>query len=327
MKAIAQDRYGPAEVLELRDIDQPAIGRGEVLVAVRAAGVDPGVWINMTGRPYAARLAFGLRRPKVAVRGLDVAGVVAEVGAGVTRFRPGDEVYGTCRTGSLAEYATAQQQRLARKPAGLSFAQAAATPVSGVTALQSVRDGRVRAGQRVLVIGAGGVGSFAVQMAKAYGATVTGVCSTAKAGLVRSLGADDVIDYTEREIDRDGPRYDVIIDTAGNRPLALLRRAATARGTIVLVGGGHAGGRILGGFQRQLAAPLISSFISQRLCGVTARVRATELEELTGLIESGQVTPSVGRTYALAGAPDAVRDLTAARTGGKLVVSIQEPIG
>ena len=327
MKAIAQDRYGPAEVLELRDIDQPAIGRGEVLVAVRAAGVDPGVWINMTGRPYAARLAFGLRRPKVAVRGLDVAGVVAEVGAGVTRFRPGDEVYGTCRTGSLAEYATAQQQRLARKPAGLSFAQAAATPVSGVTALQSVRDGRVRAGQRVLVIGAGGVGSFAVQMAKAYGATVTGVCSTAKAGLVRSLGADDVIDYTEQEIDRDGPRYDVIIDTAGNRPLALLRRAATARGTIVLVGGGHAGGRILGGFQRQMAAPLVSSFISQRLCGVTARVRAAELEELTGLIESGRVTPSVGRTYALAGAADAVRDLTAARTGGKLVVSIQEPIG
>jgi NADPH:quinone reductase-like Zn-dependent oxidoreductase len=324
MKAIAQNRYGPAEVLALRDIDKPPVGDREVLVEVRAAGVDPGVWIAMTGRPYAARLAFGLRRPRVPVRGMDVAGVVAAVGAGVTRFRPGDEVYGTCDTGSFAEYATAREKRLAVKPGTVSFAQAAATPVSGVTALVSVRDGgRVRPGQRVLITGAGGgVGSFAVQIAKAYGAGVTGVCSASKAELVRSLGADDVIDYATDEIDRDGPRYDVVIDTAGNRPLSLLRRAATPRGTIALVGGGHARGRILGGFQRQMAAPLISPFLSQRLRGVTAIVRAAELAELTRLVESGQVTPAVGGTYALADAAEAIRDLSASRTAGKLVVTV-----
>jgi NADPH:quinone reductase-like Zn-dependent oxidoreductase len=322
VRAIAQDEYGSADVLELRDVAQPSIGDQEVLVEVRAAGVDPGVWIVMTGRPYAARLAFGLRRPRVAVRGLDVAGVVAAVGARVTRFQPGDEVYGTCETGSFAEYATAKEQHLAIKPAALSFPQAAATPVSGVTALHSVRDGHVQPGHRVLITGAGGgVGSFAVQLATAYGARVTGVCSTAKADLVRSLGADDVIDYTTHEVDRDGPVYDVIIDTAGSRPLSLLRRAATPRGTIALVGGGHAKGRILGGFQRQLAAPVISQFMSQRLCGVTARVRAEELAELTRLIESGQVTPSVGRTYALADAAEAIRDLAAGRVAGKLVVT------
>ncbi|GAA3933381.1 NAD(P)-dependent alcohol dehydrogenase [Actinoplanes auranticolor] len=323
MKAIAQDRYGSADVLELRDVDPPSPGEREVLIAVRAAAVDPGVWIYMTGRPYAARLAFGLRRPRVAVRGLDVAGVVTAVGARVTRFRPGDEVYGTCETGSFAEQATAKEDRLAAKPATITFEQAAATPVSGVTALQSIRDGGVRAGRRVLITGAGGgVGSFAVQLAKAYGASVTGVCSTAKADTVRSLGADDVIDYTRQEVDRDGPAYDVIIDTAGSRPLSLLRRAATPRATIALVGGGHARGRIMGGFQRQMAAPLISPFMGQHLRGVTARVRADQLAELTALIESGQVTPMVGRSYALADAAQAIRDLATGRYPGKLVVTI-----
>jgi len=323
MKAIAQDTYGPAGVLSLREIERPPVGDEEVLVEVRAAGVDAGVWVLMTGRPYAARLFLGLRRPRVPVRGMDVAGVVTAVGARVTRFRPGDEVYGTCETGSYAEFATARQGRLAAKPAGLSFEQAAATPVSGLTALQSVRDARVQAGQRVLVTGAGGgVGSFAVQLAKAYGAQVTGVCSTSKVELVRSLGADDVIDYTKDEIDRDGPRYDVIIDIGGSRPLSLLRRAATPRGTIALVGGGHAKGRIMGGFQRQMAAPLISMFLSQRLCGVTSRTRAADLEELTRLIDAGQVTPAVGGTYALADAPEAIRDLAAGRTAGKVVITV-----
>jgi NADPH:quinone reductase-like Zn-dependent oxidoreductase len=324
VKAIAQDVYGSAEVLELRDIDQPPVGDEEVLIEVRAAGVDPGVWIVMTGRPYAARLAFGLRRPKVAVRGLDVAGVVTAVGSRVTRFSPGDEVYGTCETGSFAEYATAQEQRLAIKPANISFTQAAATPVSGVTALQSIRDGRVQPGQRVLITGAGGgIGSFAVQLVKAYGGSVTGVCSTSKVDLVRSLGADDIIDYTKHEIDRDGARYDVIIDTAGNRPLSLLRRAATPSGTIALVGGGHAKGRIMGGFQRQMAAPLLSLFVSQRVCGVTARVRAGALQELSRLIESGKVTPAVGGTYALADAPDAIRHLAQGHPAGKVVVTVK----
>jgi NADPH:quinone reductase-like Zn-dependent oxidoreductase len=323
VKAIAQDTYGPADVLSLREIDRPPVGDEEVLIEVRAAGVDPGVWIVMTGRPYAARLGFGLRRPRVPVRGLDVAGVVTEAGARVSRFRPGDEVYGTCESGSFAEYATARPGRLATKPAGISFEQAAATPVSGLTALQSVRDGRVRAGQQVLITGAGGgVGSFAVQIAKAYGAVVTGVCSTSKVELVRSLGADDVIDYTKDEIDRDGARFDVVIDIAGSRPLSLLRRAATPRGTIALVGGGHDKGRIMGGFQVQMAAPLISMFLSQRLCGVMSRTRAADLEEMTRLIDSGQVTPVVGGTYALADAAEAIRDLAATRTAGKIVITL-----
>jgi NADPH:quinone reductase-like Zn-dependent oxidoreductase len=195
MKAITRDRYGPADVLELRDIDKPPISDDEVLVEVRAAGVDPGVWILMTGRPMAVRLAVGLRRPKVAGLGRAIAGMVAAVGANVTRLRPGDEVYGTCESGSFAGYATARQQRLALKPANLTFEQAAATPISAVTALQSLRDARVQPGQRVLITGAaGGIGSFAVQLAKLHGASVTGVCSTSKVALVRSIGAHDVID-------------------------------------------------------------------------------------------------------------------------------------
>ena len=325
MKAIVQDAYGSADVLGMRDVGRPAVGEGEVLVQVRAAGVDPGVWHLMTGRPYLVRaMGFGLRAPKVAVRGRDLAGVVAETGARVTCFGPGDEVYGTCESGSFAEYAAARQERLAAKPASLSFEQAAAVPISGVTALQAVRDcGHVQPGQQVMVIGAaGGVGSFAVQIAKALGARVTGVCSTSKAGLVRSLGADDVIDYARDEIDRDGPRYDVIIDTAGNRPLPLLRRAITPHGTLVLVGGEHGRGRLLGGFGRQLRAPLASIFTSQRLRGLTARERAEDLNTLSELIESGKITPLIDRAYPLADAPDAIRHLAEGHATGKVVVTV-----
>lgn len=325
MRAIVQDVYGPAGVLRLRDIGRPSIGDGEVLVRVRAAGVDPGVWHLMTGEPYLVRaMGFGLRKPKVAVRGRDLAGVVEAAGPRVTRFRPGDEVYGTCPSGSFAEYAAAPQERLAAKPASLSFEQAAAVPISGVTALQAVRDcGRVQPGQQVLVIGAaGGVGSFAVQIAKESGAKVTGVCSTSKAGLVRSLGADDVIDYTHDEIDRDGPRYDVVIDTAGNRPLPLLRRAMTPHATLVLVGGEHGGGRLLGGFGRQLRAPLASMFTGQRLRGLIAKERAADLQALTRLIESGAVTPVIDRTYALADAPGAIRYLADGHAAGKVVITV-----
>ncbi|GAA4203905.1 NAD(P)-dependent alcohol dehydrogenase [Microbispora amethystogenes] len=325
MKAIVQDAYGPADVLEPRDVDRPSIGDEEVLVEVRAAAVDPGVWVLMTGRPYLMRLAgFGVRRPKVPVRGRDVAGVVAAVGARVTRFRPGQEVYGTCESGSYAEFARARQSRLAPKPAGLTFEQAAAVPVSGMTALQAVRDvARVRPGQRVLVIGAaGGVGSFAVQIARAYGASVTGVCSAAKAGLVRSLGADDVIDYAQGEIDRDGPRYDVVVDTAGNRPLSLLRRALTPRGTLAIVGGGHTAYRFTGGTGRTFRAPLLSMFVGQRLRPVMSRERAEHLEELTRLVASGAVTPAIDRVYPLADAPDAIRHLMGGHPGGKVVVTV-----
>src|SRR5215475_9599818 len=325
MKAIVQDVYGSADVLELRDIDRPSIGADQVLVKVRAAGVDPGVWHLMTGRPYLVRaMGFGLRKPKVVVRGRDVAGVVESVGAGVTRLRPGQEVYGTCERGSFAEYATAPQQRLAVKPANVSFEQAAATPVSGMTALQGIRDcGRVRQGQQVMVIGAaGGVGSFAVQIATAFGARVTGVCGPAKADLVRSLGAEEVIDYTRDEVDRDGGRYDVVIDTAGNRRLSLLRHALTPHGTLVLVGGEHGGGRLLGGFDRLLRAPLASVFVGQRLRGLLAKDRAEDLEALTRLIESGAVTPVIDRSYALADAPDAIRYLVHGHAAGKVVVTI-----
>jgi NADPH:quinone reductase-like Zn-dependent oxidoreductase len=325
MKAIVQDVYGSADVLELRDIDRPPIGEEEVLVQVRAAGVDPGVWHLMAGEPYLIRvMGFGLRAPRVKVRGRDVAEVVAAAGARVTRFGAGDQVYGTCESGSFAEYAAAPEQGLAAKPASLFFEQAAVVPIAGVTALQAVRDsGCVRPGQQVMVIGAaGGVGSFAVQIAKASGARVTGVCSSSKAGLVRSLGAGEVIAYTHDEIDCNGARYDVVIDTAGNRPLSLLRRAMTPRGTLVLVGGEHGGGRVLGGFDRQLRAPLVSMFAGQRLRGLLAKEGAEDLQAITRLIDSGAVTPVIDRTYALADAADAIRYLAGGHAAGKVVVTV-----
>ncbi|MET7403300.1 NAD(P)-dependent alcohol dehydrogenase [Dactylosporangium sp. NPDC005572] len=326
MKAIVQDRYGPADVLALRDTQRPAAGPGRVLVEVRAAGVDPGVWIFMTGRPYLVRMAIGLRRPAPAVRGRDLAGVVAAVGAGVTGFEPGDEVYGCGESGSYAEFAVARADRLAPKPANLTFVQAAAVPVSAMTALRAVRDaGEVHEGQRVLVIGAGGgVGSFAVQLAKARGAHVTGVCSGAKAALVRGLGADDVVDHTRERFDRGPTRYDVIIETAGDHALTALRRALTPRGTLAIVGGSYDRGGLLGGFSRQMfRAPLVSLFVGQRLRTVSAREDAADLRELTALIEAGAVTPAVERTYPLADTPAALRALTAARRpAGKLVVTL-----
>jgi NADPH:quinone reductase-like Zn-dependent oxidoreductase len=266
MKAIVQDTYGPPDVLQLREIDMPTIGGDEVLVRIHAAGVDQGVWHLMAGLPYLIRIAgFGLRAPKNPVRGYDVAGRVEAVGENVTRFQPGDEVFGTCR-GSFAEYASAQDDRLAPKPANLSFEQAAAVPISGYAALQAVRDqGKVRPGQRVLIIGAGGgVGTFAVQLAKAYGAEVTGVSSTSKTDLVRSIGADHVIDYTREDFADGRNRYDVILDIAGNRSLSHLRLALAPEGTLVIVGG-EGGGRWLGGNDRQLRAQVLSPFVRQKL--------------------------------------------------------------
>ncbi|GIJ20513.1 NAD(P)-dependent alcohol dehydrogenase [Micromonospora lutea] len=326
MKAIVYDHYGPPSALRLRDIDRPAVGDHEVLVRVHAAGVDPGVLIFLAGRPYLVRLAAGLRRPRVPVLGRDVAGVVAEVGARVTRFRPGDEVYGTSLRGSYAEFTATHERRLARKPANLTFAQAAAVPVSGMTALRAVRDtGRVRPGHRVLVIGAaGGVGSQAVQVAKAYGATVTGVCSPAAIDFVRSLGADDVLDYTREEVDRDGPVYDVVIDTGGNRPLSLLRRALTSRGTLALVGGDWTrGGALLGGYGRQIfGAPLLSTVVGHRLRSVSAQERTEDLDTLGDLVGSGALTPPIDRSYPLAETADALRHFTDGHPAGKIVITV-----
>jgi len=269
-------------------------------------------------------MGFGLRAPKSRVRGLGFAGAVEAIGAGVTGLQPGDEVFGVCETGSFAEYALALPGKLAPKPANLSFEQAAAVPVSGCAALHAVRDkGRVQPGQHVLVIGAGGgVGSFAVQLAPALGATVTGVCSTAKVDVVRALGAEHVIDYT-REDFADGSRhYDLIIDAAGNRPLAQLRRALAPRGTLVIVGGEN-GGRITGGFGRQiLRAPLLSLFVPQRLRSLTSSERTSDLETLGELIAAGRLTPALDRAFALSEAADAIRHLRTGATSGKTVITI-----
>lgn len=323
MKAIAQDVYGNSDVLRLRDIPRPVPRGGEVLIRVRAAGVDQGVWHLMTGMPYLIRLfGYGLKKPKVPVRGREVAGVVEAVGAGVTRLQPGDDVFGTCE-GSFAEFVCAKESRLARKPANLTFEETAAAPISAVTALQAVRDaGQVSAGQKVLIIGAGGgVGSFAVQVAKAFGAEVTGVCSTGKVELVSSLGADHVIDYTQDDFAPAGLLYDVILDTAGNRPLAVLRKALTPRGTLVIVGG-EGGGKLTGGFERSMGAPLVALFSGQKFKGLVSTENYRDLEALTSLIEAGSVKPAIDKVYPLAQASAAVAYMHDGRARGKVVVSI-----
>ncbi len=330
MKAIVQDTYGTPDVLELRDIDEPVVGDDDVLVRVRAAGVDPGVWHLIAGLPYLVRImGFGLRKPKVGVRGRDVAGRVEAIGKNVTGFRPGDEVFGIC-DGSFAELACARPDRLARKPANLSFEQAAAAPISGLTALQALRDkGRVQPGQKVLIIGAaGGVGTFAVQIAHSLGAEVTGVCSTTKMELVRSIGANHVIDYTAADFADGVHFYDLVIDTAGSRSLSHLRRALTRRGTLVIVGGEGGGGRWLGGFDRQiLRAPALSPFVSQTLSPFVAKERKEDLVVLKELMEAGEVTPVIDRTYPLSEVPEAIRYLSKGHARGKVVITVTPGAG
>ena len=323
MKAIAQDRYGSADVLEFRDIDYPDVGPEDVLVRVHAAGCGPDVWHLMTGMPYMARLAIGLREPKLKVLGWDVAGTVEAVGANVTAFRPGDEVMGQAK-GSFAELVIARSDELVPKPSGLSFEQAAALPVSGVTALRAIDEaGHVQPGQTVLVIGAaGGVGSLAVQIAKARGATVTAVASGSKADLVRSLGADDMIDYTREDFTDGSRRWDVIVDTAGRRPLSQLRRALTSKGTLVIVGG-DGGGKWTGGFFRGMfRAPIVSLFVGQRLRGLATKITQEDLAALAELVEAGTVSPVIDRTYPLIEAPDAIRYLAEGHAAGKIVITV-----
>ena len=322
MKAVVQDRYGPAEVLQVREVEQPKPHDDEVLVRVHAAGVDPGVWHLMTGLPYMIRLGYGLRKPRTPIRGLDFAGVVIEVGKKVTRFKPGDEVFGSSM-GSFAEYARAKEKKLAPKPRNLTFEDAAAIPVSGAAALRGLRDaGKLVAGDEVLIIGAaGGVGSFAVQIAKAMGVEVTGVASTTKIDLVRKLGADRVIDYTQEDFLASGKRYDLILDTGGNRPLPHLRRALTEKGTLVLVGG-EGGGRWTGGFGRNIRAMLVSPFVSQDLRSLISTERAEDLIFLKDLIEAGKLAPVIDRTYPLSEARTAVRRLEEQRGRGKIVLTV-----
>ena len=322
MRAIVQDRYGPADVLELRDISTPVPGDDELLLRVHAASAFIGDWHVMTGLPYLGRMAFGLRAPKARVRGQDVAGRIEAVGKDITGLRPGDDVFGACN-GAFAEYATAPANKLAPKPANLSYEQAATVASTGCTALQAVRDrGKVLPDQEVLIVGAaGGVGSFAVQIAKAFGAHVTGVCSTTKVELVRSIGADDVIDYTREDFAASGKRYDVILDIAGARSVSHLRRALAPRGTLVIVGG-ESGGRWFGGIDRQLRAMVLSPFVGQRLGTFVGRTKAEDLISLAELIEDGKVTPLIDRSYPLEKVPDAMRYLEEGHARGKVVITI-----
>jgi NADPH:quinone reductase-like Zn-dependent oxidoreductase len=326
-KAIVQDAYGsaPEDVLRLSDIERPRIGGGDqVLVRIRAASVDRGTWHLMTGLPKLMRImGFGFRRPKAVNPGRSLAGIVEAVSQNVTGFKPGDEVYGTSDA-SFAELTLARAGLLAIKPANLSFEQAAAIPVSGVTALQGVRDrAQVKPGEKVLIVGAsGGVGTFAVQIAKSFGAEVTGVCSTTKMDLVRALGADHVVDYTQDDFAGGEQRYDVILDLGGNSRLSHLRRVLTPRGRLVIVGG-ETNGRWFGGFDRQLRAIALSPLVRQKLGILGAKENATDLSVLRDLVESGKVIPSIDRAFPLSEVPAAIRYVHEGRARGKVVIAVQ----
>jgi NADPH:quinone reductase-like Zn-dependent oxidoreductase len=322
MRALLQSGYGSVEVLRLGERARPKPGKGEVLLEVRAAGVDRGTWHMMTGRPYLMRLmGFGFSAPKNPVPGLDVAGVVLEVGPQVTRFRPGDEVFGIAQ-GSFAELSVAREDKLAAKPQGLSFEEAAVLGVSGLTALGALDAAAVQAGERVLIVGAsGGVGTMAVQLAKALGAEVTGVCSTTKVERVRGLGADRVIDYRQQDFADGTIRYDVILDVGGNTPLGRLRRALSPVGRLVFVGGEN-GGDWTAGFGRPLGALLLGAFVKQRFIMLANKEHYAGLERLAAQVQAGALRPLVDRSISLAEVPEAIRALEAGGVTGKVAVTI-----
>ncbi|TMD48143.1 MAG: NAD(P)-dependent alcohol dehydrogenase [Chloroflexi bacterium] len=326
MKAIAYEEYGSPDVLELKDVRKPNVEDDRVLVRVRAASANPYDWHFMRGVPYIARLmATGLRKPKHSVLGTDVAGEVEAIGNQVTRFRPGDEVFGFVGAGGFAEYVAAPEKLLALKPANLSFQQAATVPLAAVTALQGLRDvGEIRSGQKVLIVGAsGGVGTFAVQIAKWYGADVTGVCSTRNLEMVRSIGANRVIDYTREDFTRTGQAYDLIFQLAGTASPSACRRALTPKGRLVL-SSGDSPGRIVGPVARIIKAVLLSPFIGQTMRPLVAKPSSDDLQFLRELIEAGRVTPVIDRTYPLSAAPDAIRYLETGRARGKVVISVKD---
>ncbi len=327
MKAIVFDTYGSADVLEFREIDKPIVKDNEVLVRIRAAAANPYDWRIMRADPLLIRLSRGLRRPRSGtVLGSDMAGEVEAVGKDVTRFRPGDEVFGEVDTGGFAEYISFDQALLGLKPANLTFEQAAAVPMTALTALQALRDrGRIQHGQKVLINGAsGGIGTFAVQIARSYGAEVTGVCSTRNVAMVRSIGADHVTDYTREDFAGGAQRYDLILDTVGNRSLSELRRALVPRGTLVVTGAG--GGRWLGPAAQVLKAIALSPFVSQRLVAVLGTPNTEDLDVLKGLIEAGKVTPVIDRTYPLCEVPEAIRYLEGRHARGKVVITVQDAV-
>jgi NADPH:quinone reductase-like Zn-dependent oxidoreductase len=321
MKAIVQSRYGAPDVLELREIERPAVEDGDVLVRVRAAAANPLDWHDVRGLPYFLRLGSGLLKPGDRVPGVDVAGHVEAVGKNVTRLRPGDEVFGLCK-GVFAEFARGREDLLLPKPAAVSFEQAAAVPLAGLTALQGLRDrGLIRAEQKVLIVGAsGGVGTFAVQIAKSFGADVTGVCSTRNVEMVRSIGADHVVDYTREDFTRSGQRYDLILDMAGTHSLWDCRRALTPRGTYIVVGAPS--GRWLKGPDRFVKALAVGLVVSQRMVPFVASANREDLITLKDLLESGKVTPVIDRSYRLAEAAAALRYLEDGHVRGKVVVTV-----
>jgi NADPH:quinone reductase-like Zn-dependent oxidoreductase len=319
MQAIVQDRYGSAEVLERQDIDRPEIAEDEVLVRVYAASIHVGDWVVMSGVPYVMRMATGLRRPKNRVPGTDVAGTVEAVGKDVQGLRPGDEVFGWC-TGAFAEYARAPEDQFVKKPANLTFEQAAAVGVSATTALQLLRDdGNVQPGQKVLINGAsGGVGTFAVQIAKAFGAEVTGVSSTKNVEMVRSIGADHVIDYTTEDFTKGGPHYDLILDNVGNHSMSAARRALTPNGTLLSNGGGHADGKL----GRTIRTAIVSMFVRQQARASLKTQNRGDLVALAELVEAGKIAPVIDRTYPLARTPDAIRYLESEHARSKVVITV-----
>lgn len=324
MRAVTQQVYGSADVLGTQDMPTPVAREKEVVVNVEAAGVDTAVLHMMTGRPLAIRLAgYGLRKPKNRIPGMAFAGRVVEVGSGVTSFSIGDPVYGVAQ-GAFAEFARARVDRIAAMPRGLTPVQASAIPISATTALKAVRDvGRVALGQRVLVLGAGGsVGSFAVQIARAFGAEVTGVCSTGKIEFVRSLGATEVVDYIHDDLTRFAGQFDLVIDTGGGRSLKTLRRLLTRKGTLVIVGADGVGGPVLGGADRSMRAGIVSLFVSQRMTGLLSVDTTVALDELAELVATNKVSPTIDRVFPLAEAANAIKYFESRRAPGKVVISI-----
>jgi NADPH:quinone reductase-like Zn-dependent oxidoreductase len=321
IKAVVRDEYGPPERLELRELEKPAVAADGVLVRVHASSVNPVDWHAMRGEPYVVRLMDGFLRPKESRLGTDLAGVVDAVGEAVTEFRPGDEVFGA-RTGAFADYVLGRPRNFVAKPAGVTFEQAAAIPVAGVTALQALRDrAQLRAGQRALINGAaGGVGTFAVQIAKTFGADVTGVCSTKNVDLVGSIGADDVVDYTAEDFTRNAQRYDLILDNVGNRSLRDLRRVLKSDGTLIIVGAQP--GKLFRPLAGLFKALVVSPFVRQRLKSFIAKIGTDDLLVLKELVEDGKVTPVVDRTYPLSEIADAIRYLEAGHARGKVIITI-----
>ncbi len=321
MKAIVQDSYGSTQVLESQDIDKPEIADDEVLVRVCAASIHVGDWILMTGSPFVMRLATGLRKPKNRVPGTDVAGTVEAIGKDVQGLRPGDEVFGW-GAGAFAEFTRGSEDQFVKKPADLTFDQAAAIGLSASTALQLLRDdGKVRPGQKVLINGAsGGVGTFAVQIAKSLGAEVTGVCSTKNVGLVRSIGADHVIDYTQDDFTMGAEHYDLILDNIGNQSMARTRRALTPGGTLISNGGGHADGKL----SRTIRTLLVSMFVRQQASPTVKTQNHDDLVALKALVEAGKVTPVIDRTYPLHQTPEAIGHVAGGHTRGTVVITMED---